>query len=71
LSGERHVYLNEEEYARLADAKIMYEGDTEEKIDFGRFISLLTSTYMIFREKRGKTESTYLREILNKTEQQK
>ncbi|MEM3736893.1 MAG: hypothetical protein QXJ75_02205 [Candidatus Bathyarchaeia archaeon] len=66
MHGEKPIYLSEEEYEKLIEAKKLYEVDTGEEISLGGFVSLLTLTYMVFREKRGKAESIYLKELNNR-----
>jgi len=47
----------------LKKARGLFESDTGKKISIDKFIDMLIKTYMLYREKRGPTESSLLTKL--------
>lgn len=47
----------------LKKARDMFESDTGNSIAIDNFIDMLIKTYMLYRDKRGPTESSLLRKL--------
>ena len=52
-----------ERLTRLRNARNLFESDTGNSISIDEFIDMLVKTYMLYREKRGATESSLLRKL--------
>jgi len=48
---------------RLKNARSLFESDTGNNISIDEFIDMLIKTYMLYREKRGATESSLLKKL--------
>ena len=57
------VKFESERLARLKNAKSLFESDTGNTISIDEFLDMLIKTYMLYREKRGATESSLLRKL--------
>jgi len=57
------VTFESERLARLKNAKGLFESDTGNNISTDEFLDMLIKTYMLYREKRGATESSLLRKL--------
>lgn len=64
MSKEKVVITFEaERLTRLRNARDLFELDTGNSIPIDDFIDMLVKTYMLYREKRGATESSLLRKL--------
>jgi hypothetical protein len=64
MSNEKVVVTFEaERLTRLKNARSLFESDTGNSISIDEFIDMLVKTYMLYREKRGATESSLLRKL--------
>jgi hypothetical protein len=52
-----------ERLARLKKAKDLFSSDTGNSISVDDFIDMLIKTYILYREKRGPTESSLLSKL--------
>ncbi|MGD0422932.1 MAG: hypothetical protein ABSA92_05680 [Candidatus Bathyarchaeia archaeon] len=57
------ITFEDERLTRLKDARRLFESDTGNSISIDEFIDMLIKTYMLYREKRGATESSLLRKL--------
>ena len=57
------ITFEDERLTRLKDARRLFESDTGNNISIDEFIDMLIKTYMLYREKRGATESSLLRKL--------
>jgi len=57
------VTFEAERLARLKNAKDLFQSDTGNSISNDDFIDMLVKTYILYREKRGATESSLLRKL--------
>jgi hypothetical protein len=64
MSNEKVVVTFEaERLARLNEARSLFESDTSKSISIDDFLDMLIKTYMLYREKRGATESSLLSKL--------
>lgn len=57
------VTFEAERLTQLKKARSLFESDTGNSISIEEFIDMLIKTYMLYREKRGATESSLLRKL--------
>ena len=57
------VTFEAERLTQLKKARSLFESDTGNSISSEEFIDMLIKTYMLYREKRGATESSLLRKL--------
>ena len=57
------VTFEAERLTQLKKARSLFESDTGHSISSEEFIDMLIKTYMLYREKRGATESSLLRKL--------
>jgi hypothetical protein len=57
------VTFEAERLARLKKARDLFESDTGNRISIHDFIDMLVKTYVLYREKRGATESSLLKNL--------
>jgi hypothetical protein len=57
------IAFEAERLMRLKNARGLFESDTGNSISIDDFIDMLVKTYMLYREKRGATESSLLRKL--------
>jgi hypothetical protein len=48
---------------RLKNARALFESDTGNSISIDDFVDMLVKTYMLYRDKRGATESSLLKKL--------
>lgn len=67
MSNEKNekitVTFEGEKLTQLKKARSLFESDTGNSISIEEFIDMLIKTYMLYREKRGATESSLLRKL--------
>ena len=68
MSGQEELTVKfvSDKLSRLKEAKELFEYDIGKKIDLDDFIDMLVKTFMIYREKRGSSESDLLQKFSNK-----
>jgi hypothetical protein len=57
------VTFEAERLTLLRKARDLFKSDTGKDISFDDFIDMLIKTYMLYREKRGPTESSLLTKL--------
>jgi len=57
------ITFESERLTQLKNARSLFESDTGNSISNDDFIDMLIKTYMLYREKRGATESSLLRKL--------
>ena len=57
------VTFEAERLRRLKNARDSFQSDTGNSISIDDFIDMLVKTYVLYREKRGATESSLLRKL--------
>lgn len=56
-----------EKFAKLENAKNLFEKDTDKKIDLADFIDMLVDTFISYRNARGPSESNLLEKLTKKS----
>jgi len=62
MSGET-VTFEAERLARLRKAQALFKSDTGNDISLDDFLDMLIKTFILYREKRGPTESSLLTKL--------
>ncbi len=57
------IDLEKDAFERLVRARGLYESDTNTKISFSDLVDRLVFAYLLFREKRGQSESIFLEKL--------
>ena len=57
------ISFDAERLTQLKKAKDLFESDTGNSIALGDFLDMLIKTYMLYRDKRGPTESSLLKKL--------
>jgi hypothetical protein len=57
------ITFEAERLTRLRNARSLFESDTGNSVSIDDFVDMLVKTYMLYRDKRGATESALLRKL--------
>jgi hypothetical protein len=61
--GKLVITFESERLTRLKKARDLFESDTGNGISMDDFLDMLVKTFVLYREKRGATESSLLKKL--------